>query len=223
MIRFQHFQKDNFTPACSVAASLLVVNHLSAWNNDLFTHVFMCILLSQLCKCLCASYTFIHWSSTNKQVAYLQPNSFGHWWFSMAAKLVGHLQMVGFNVVYKSLEGFKWTTRNPSAYVFTCKQKATEITLPIIWVYWLDAWLPQVRIINVAVILVPFLCFEWTCVWPYTSGKVLPLPTTQLHKLSSPTWLFITVWRVHSHMTSLDVAVCSSKPTLTCCAGNSHR
>ena len=132
--------------------------------------------------------------------------------------------------VYKSFETKRGVQVNHSKPFCLCVYMQAEgnrdnfahnLSIQVEWLS--DAWLPQVRMINVAVILVPFLCFEWTCVWPYTSGKVLPLPTTQLHKLSSPTWLFITVWRVHSHMTSLDVAVCSSKPTLTCCAGNSHR
>ena len=105
-------------------------------------------------------------------------------WFSMAVKLVGHLQMVGFNVVLlRPKGGNPLETLLPIWPVFTCKQKATEITLCMIWVYKLNgcmyAWLPQVRMINVAVILVLFLCFEWMCAWPHTSGKVRPLPTTQ--------------------------------------------
>ena len=78
------------------------------------------------------------------------------------------------------------------------------------------AWLPQVRMINVAVIFVLFLCFEWMCAWPHTSGKVRPLPTTQYTSCHLP---HRCSGLPHSnkecgqsiHMSSLDVAVCSSK------------
>ena len=73
--------------------------------------------------------------------------------------------------VYKSFE-----TKPPSAYgpVFICSRRQQ-----MSWMVY--AWLPQVRMINqnVAVILDLFLCFEWMCAWPHTSGKVLPLPTTR--------------------------------------------
>ena len=43
-------------------------------------------------NCLCTHFTFIQWSSMNK---WLWTNSFWQWWFSMAARLVNHLQIVG--------------------------------------------------------------------------------------------------------------------------------